>query len=182
MRKIVVYEYVTLDGVMESPEQWQFPYLNGDTEEFNREQVLSLEASLLGRVTYEIFASFWPLQTHNEFGLADKINSARKYVVSSTLKKVEWNNSTLIKGNVAEEINKLKQQPGGDIGVVGSGTLARSLMQANVIDEYRLLVHPIVLGSGMRLFGDGITIPALKLVETKAFSSGVVFLRYQPIR
>jgi len=119
LRKVIAYEYVTLDGVMEAPEKWQFPYFSDDFAEFNKAQILSFGASLPGRVTYEIFASYWPLQTNNEIGLADKINSAPKFVLSSSLQKAEWNNSTLIKDgkNLSEEINKLKQQPGGDIGL-----------------------------------------------------------------
>ena len=184
MRKVIAYEYITLDGVMESPEKWQFPYFSDDFEEFIRSQILSFDASLLGRVTYEIFASYWPLQTNNEFGLADKINSAPKFVISSSLKKVEWNNSTLIKNrkHFAEEINKLKQQAGGDIGIIGSATLVQSLMQADLIDEVRLLVHPVVVGSGKRLFKDGTDLKKLKLIDTKTFDSGFLLLRYQPDR
>lgn len=180
MRKVIVYEYVTLDGVMESPDKWQLPYYSDDVAEFNKAQILAFDASLLGRVTYEMFASYWPLQTHNEFGIADKVNSTPKFVVSSTLKKAEWNNSTIIKKNVAEEITKLKQQSGGHIGITGSATLVQSLMQHDLIDEYRLMVHPVVLGSGKRLFRDGSDTKALKLVDTKTFSSGVVVLSYQP--
>ncbi len=180
MRKIIVSEFLTLDGVMEASEQWQPPYFSDDVAEEIRAEIHAADGSLLGRVTYEIFAAYWPLQTHNEFGIADKLNSEKKFVVSSTLEKAEWNNSTLIKGNVAEEVRKLKQQPGGDIRVVGSATLVQSLMQANLIDEYWLLVHPLVLGRGKRLFRDGIETTPLKLVEAKAFRSGVVLLCYQP--
>ncbi len=165
---------------MEASEQWQPPYFSDDVAEEIRAEIHAADGSLLGRVTYEIFAAYWPLQTHNEFGIADKLNSEKKFVVSSTLEKAEWNNSTLIKGNVAEEVRKLKQQPGGDIRVVGSATLVQSLMQANLIDEYWLLVHPLVLGRGKRLFRDGIETTPLKLVEAKAFRSGVVLLCYQP--
>jgi len=184
VRKVIAYEYVTLDGVMETPEKWQFPYFSDDFEKFNKAQILSFDVSLLGRVTYEIFASYWPSQTNNEFGLADKINSAPKYVLSSNLEKAEWNNTTLIRDekHLAEEINKLKQQPGGGIGIIGSATLVQSLMQANLIDEVLLLVHPVVIGSGKRLFEDGMDSTALKLSETKTFDSGVIFLRYQPDR
>src|SRR6266498_1497948 len=151
MRKVIVYEYVTLDGVMESPEKWQFPYFSDDFAEFNKAHILSFDASLLGRMTYEIFASYWPLQTNNEFGLADKINSVPKFVVSSTLENVEWNNSKLIRDSqhiIHEGISKLKQQADGNIGIIGSATLVQSLMRTDLIDEYRLLVHPIVVGSG----------------------------------
>jgi dihydrofolate reductase len=182
MRKVIVAEFLTLDGVMEASEEWQPPYVSDDVAEEIRAEILGAEASLLGRTTYEIFAAYWPLQTHNEFGIADKLNSERKFVVSTTLERAQWNNSTLIKGNVVEEIRKLKQQPGGDIRIAGSATLVQSLMKAGLIDEYLLLVHPIVRGRGKRLFKDGMDTTALKLVETKSFSSGVVLLRYQPIR
>ncbi len=180
MRKLIAYEYLTLDGVMESPEKWQFPYFSDDFTEFNKAQILSFDASLLGRVTYEIFASYWPLQTNNEFRLADKINSAPKFVVSSTLEKAEWNNSTLIKENAMEEISRLKQQDGGDIGIIGSAALVQSLMQTDLIDEYRLLIHPIIVGSGKRLFKEGTESTSLKLIETKVFDLGVVVLVYKP--
>ncbi len=178
MRKLIAYEYVTLDGVMEAPENWQFPYFSKDFEEFNREQILSFDASLLGRVTYEIFASYWPTQTNNEFGLADKINNAPKYIFSTSLEKVDWNNSTLIKGNITEEINKLKQGPGGDIGIIGSATLVQSLLQADLVDELWLFIHPLIVGSGKRLFEDGTDLKKLNLTDTKKFDSGVLLLRY----
>ena len=178
MRKVIVYEYMTLDGVVEAPEKWQFPYLSDDVAEIIQSQILDADAILLGRVTYEIFAASWPMRTNNEFGVADKLNSVPKFVVSSTLDRVEWNNSKLIKGNVLEEITKLKQLPGGNMAIIGSASLIRSLMKYELIDEYRLMVHPVVLGCGKRLFPEGINL-ALRLVDTNAFSSGVVLLRYQ---
>ncbi len=180
MRKVIVSEFLTVDGVMEASEQWQPPYFSDDVAEFIKAQILGFGAELLGRVTYEVFAAYWPLQTNNEFGIADKINSMPKFVVSSTLERAEWNNSTLIKANVEEEIGKLKQQPGGNIGIIGSAALVQSMMQADLIDEYHFLVHPVVLGHGKRLFKDGMETTALKLVESKTFNSGVVLLRYQP--
>ena len=181
MRKVIVSEFITLDGVIESNETWQFPYYSDDLAEFGKAQILALDAILLGRVTYEIFASSWPYRTNNEFGIADKLNSTPKFVVSSTLEKAEWNNSTLIKGNVAQEISNLKHQSGGDIGITGSATLIQSLMKDDIIDEYRLLIHPIVVGNGKRLFSD-VSSATLKLIETKMFSSGVILLSYQPDR
>lgn len=178
MRKIIVMEYLTIDGVLETPEKWQFPYMSADVAEFVKAQIHALEAMLLGRVTYEIFAADWPSRTHNEFGIADKLNSQPKFVVSSTLERVEWNNSMLIKKNVVEEISRLKQKPGGNIGIPGSAKLIQSLMPYGIIDEYQLLIHPVVLGTGQRLFKDGSWMP-LKLIESEAFSSGVVLLRYQ---
>jgi len=179
MRKIIVFEYMTLDGVMEAPEKWQFPYLSKDVAEVIQSQISDVDAILLGRATYDIFAASWPSRTHNEFGVADKLNSAPKYVTSSTLVNPDWNNTTQIDGNVPEEIARLKRQPGGDIGILGSAALVQSLMGSGLIDEYRLMVHPIVLGYGKRLFQEENNL-ALKLVEVKAFSSGVLLLRYQP--
>jgi len=181
MRKVIVYEYVTLDGVVEAPEKWQFPYFSDDVAEVIKSQILDAGAILLGRATYDIFAASWPSRTNNEFGVADKLNNAPKYVVSSTLESPDWNNTTLIKENVLEEIAGLKQQPGGDIGILGSATLVQSLMGRELIDEYRLMVHPIILGSGKRLFPEGVDL-ALRLIEVKAFSSGVLLLRYLPDR
>ena len=182
MRKVIVSEFLTLDGVMEASETWQPHYESQDVAAEISAEIRRSEALLLGRVTDEIFAAYWPLQTNHEFGPADKLNSEQKFVVSSTLEKTEWNNSTLIKRNVVEEIRKLKQQPGGEIRVIGSATLVRSLMPTDLIDEYWLLVHPIVKGKGKRLFKDGLEALKLKLVETKAFRSGVVLLRHEPAR
>ncbi len=167
---------------MEAPQNWHFPYISDDMQEAVNAQIHGSDALLYGRVTYEEFASFWPSQTQNEFGIADKLNNTPKYVVSSTLKTADWNNSTLIKANVASEIAKLKQQPGSNIGMTGSATLLQTLMQADLIDEYQLFVHPIVVGNGKRLFTDGTPNTALKLVGSRMFSSGVVLLTYQPAR
>ena len=182
MRRIIVSEFLTLDGVMEASEQWQPRYVSDDVAEEIRAGIHSSEALLLGRVTYEIFAAYWPLQTNNESGIADRLNSEHKFVVSTTLEKAEWKNSTLIKGakRVVEEIRTLKWQPGGDIRILGSATLVQSLMQVGLVDEYRLMVHPIVLGHGKRLFNNGMETTGLKLAGCKVFSSGVVLLRYQP--
>jgi dihydrofolate reductase len=180
MRKLIVAEFLTLDGVMEASEEWQPTYVSEDVAEEIRASIQASEAMLLGRVTYELFSAYWPYQTNNEFGIADKLNSQPKFVVSSTLTKVAWNNSTLIKGNAAEEIRKLKQQSGGDIRLSGSATLAQSLMQAGLVDEYWLLVHPLVRGRGKHLFPNGMESMSLKLVESRAFRSGAVLLRYQP--
>src|SRR5579871_5283383 len=135
MRKIVVSEFVSADGVMDAPDTWQFPFQSEEMGTITERQIRETDAFLLGRVTYEVFAGFWPTQTNNEFGVADKLNSAPKYVVSTTLQKADWNNSTLIKSNVIEEIRKLKQQPGGTIGITGSARLAHSLLHARLIDE-----------------------------------------------
>jgi dihydrofolate reductase len=180
VRKVTVTDFITLDGVVEAPEKWSFPYWNDEIAEFKHAELFASDALLLGRVTYEGFAAAWPSRTDAE-GYADRINSLPKYVVSTTLEKAEWNNSTIIKDakRVADEIFKLKQQPGQDILVFGSVTLAHTLMQHDLVDEYRLLVYPLVLGNGKRLFQEG-SKATLELVETKAFSSDVILLRYQP--
>ncbi len=176
MRKLIVWDWLSLDGVMEAPETWLGPYQSPDVAEYSKAQALAGGGILLGRVTYEGFAAYWPSQANDEFG----INSAPKYVVSSTLHKAEWNNSTLIKKNVEKEIARLKQQPGGHIAILGSATLLQSLMRTDLIDEIQLLVCPVVLGVGKRLFKEGSAKKALTLVETRTFSSGVVMLTYQP--
>jgi dihydrofolate reductase len=180
MGKIIVSEFMSLDGVIEAPETWHFPYISDDMQAFVNADILESDAALLGRVTYEAFAPFWSTLTQNEYGIADKLNTQPKFVVSTTLQKVEWNNSTLIKGNLAAEIAKVKQQISGNIGLTGSATLVQSLMQADLIDEYHLLVHPIVVGKGKRLFKDGMDTAKLKLVKSIPFAGGVIALVYQP--
>jgi dihydrofolate reductase len=176
MRKIIVTEFVTLDGVMQDPHLWSFPYGNDEIAKFKYDETFSSGAQLLGRVTYQGFAEAWPSRD-GEF--ADRFNSQLKYVVSTTLDKAEWNNSHLIKTDVMAQIAKLKQESGQDLLVHGSRKLVQSLMQENLIDEYHLLVYPIVRGSGLRLFQEGDT-ANLKLVESKPFATGVVALIYQP--
>ena len=178
MRKIIVTEFLTLDSVMEEPQNWSFPYWTDEIGKFKHDELFASDGQLLGRVTYEGFAAAWPGRTDKE-GFADRINSLPKYVVSTTLKEAAWNNSKIIKKNAAEEIQKLKEQPGQDILVHGSATLVHTLMQHDLIDEYRLLVFPLVLGTGKRHFKDGVS-AKLKLIESKIYSSGVVLLRYQP--
>ncbi len=185
MRKIVVSEFISLDGVIEDPGGaekfehggWTVPYWSDEMAKFKHDELFAIDALLLGGVTYQGFAEAWPSRTGDDY--SDRMNSLPKYVVSTTLGKVEWNNSHLIKANVAEEVSKLKQQPGQDILIFGSSTLVRSLIQRNLIDQYHLQVYPVVLGSGKRLFTDGSN-TTLRLVETKPFSSGVVVLIYQP--
>jgi dihydrofolate reductase len=186
MRKVIVSEYVSLDGVIEDPGGaekfehggWTIPYSNDEIAKFKFDELFASDALLQGRVTYQGFAAAWPSMT-DEAGFADRMNSLPKYVVSTTLEEpLAWNNSRLIKGNIAEEVARLKQESGQDVLVFGSGTLTQTLLQYNLIDQYNLLVYPVVLGSGKRLFGDRSNV-ALKLVETKTFSSGVVALTYQ---
>lgn len=179
MRKIVVAEFMSADGVIEAPDQWQFPFQTEEMGEITERQTRATEAYLLGRVTYEMFAGFWPTMTNNEFGVADKWNSAPKYVVSTTLQKADWNNSTLIRSDVIEEIRKLKQQPGGTIGIVGSTKLVHSLLEAGLIDQVQVLMHPLVLGKGTRLFAEGGPPASLRLADSKILANGVVYLSYQ---
>ena len=186
MRKIIVSEFISLDGVIEDPGgsekskhgAWTFLYWTDDIGKYKAEELFACDAQLLGRVTYEGFAAAWPtMEGTGEFG--EKMNGMPKYVVSKTLNKLDWNNSNLIKENVVEEIAKLKQQPGQDILVGGSAKLINSLVPHNLIDEYRLLVYPIVLGSGKRLFQDD-NMAKLSLVESKSFSTGVMALTFRP--
>ena len=193
MRKLVVGTFLTLDGVMQAPGDsqedtvegfkyggWQMPYFDEDAGKFMDQQMAATDALLLGRITYQIFAAYWPNAPADD-PFAKKLNSIPKYVVSTTLDKVEWNNSTLIKSNVAEEVAKLKEQPGsGTISVTGSGKLAQTLMRHDLIDEYDLWIHPLVLGSGKRLFEGGIIPANLKLMDTKTTGSGILILTYQP--
>jgi dihydrofolate reductase len=179
MRNIIATEYVTLDGVMHEPGEWSGPFFNDEAAKFKYDELFASDALLLGRVTYEGFAKAWPTMTGaGDFG--ERMNSLPKYVVSTTLHNPEWNNSHVIKANVVEEISKLKQEPGQDILLAGSGVLLHTLMENDLVDEYRLMLHPIVLGSGKRLFQNENQTKTLKLVETKPFSSGIVVLTYQP--
>jgi dihydrofolate reductase len=178
MRKIVAGLFISLDGVVESPDQWHFPYFNDEMGEAIAAQVAESDTMLFGRVTYEEFAGYWPHQG-SEVEMADQMNYTPKLVVSSTLDAAEWQNTTLVKGNVVEELTKLKQQPGKDISIVGSGTLVRSLLRDGLLDELRLLVHPIVVGSGRRLFPDGTDQMPLRLVDARTFSTGVLYATYR---
>jgi dihydrofolate reductase len=181
MRKLVAVELVSVDGVMESPEEWAFSYSNDEMEEANAAGMAASDALLLGRVTYEGLAAFWPNQPGGT-PMVDYINSVRKFVVSRTLEEpLGWNNSTLIKGDqVAEGVAELKRRPGKDITIIGSGALARSLLEEGLIDEIQLMVHPVVLGSGKRLFEDGGDRRPLELVDSRTFSTGVLYLTYRP--
>jgi dihydrofolate reductase len=180
MRKIIAGLFVSLDGVVESPEQWHFPYFNDEMGAAVEAQMAESDAMLLGRRTYQEFAAYWADKGSDE-PFADQMNKTPKYVASTTLDKVEWENSTLIEGNVVEELTKLKQQPGKNISITGSATLVRSLLQDGVLDELRLLVHPIVVGHGKRLFEEGTGQVPLKLVDSKTFTTGVLSLTYQPV-
>lgn len=181
MRKLVAVELLSLDGVAESPNEWAFSYSDDEMERENAAGMAASDALLLGRKTYEEFAAFWPHQPGGT-RMVDYINSVPKHVVSTTLEEpLEWNNSALIPGNeFAEGIAELKQVSGKNVTVVGSPGLVRSLLRAGLLDELRLMVHPVVLGSGRRLFEDGEGEIALELVESKTFGTGVVSLAYRP--
>jgi dihydrofolate reductase len=184
MGRIVVTEFVSLDGVMEDPGGaenfkyggWSFEFSRGDEgNKFKLDEALDSEALLLGRVTYEGFAAAWPSR-EGEF--ADKFNSMPKYVVSSTLDDPEWNNSTVIKGDVPAEVVKLKEEIDGNIVVHGSAQLVQTLLEHDLVDELRLMVFPVVLGSGKRLFGETSDKKSLRLVDSKVVGDGVAILVY----
>jgi dihydrofolate reductase len=186
MSNVVVATFLTLDGVMEDPGGsegfehggWQLPFVDQDVADGVRDGLFAAGALLLGRVTYEQFAAAWPSMT-DEDGFAERMNALPKYVASTTLREpLAWN-AALLDGDVPAAVAKLKQQPGGDLLVQGSGTLVRTLMQRNLIDAYQLWVHPVVLGSGKRLFTDGVAPTSLQLVDTRTSSTGVVALTYQ---
>ena len=186
MGKIVVTEFISLDGVIEAPgggesfkhAGWSFKFSRGDEgDKFKLDETRSSEALLLGRVTYEGFASAWPSRD-GEF--ADKFNSMPKYVVSSTLMKPTWNNSTVLKGDVADQVEKLKEKHDGNIVVHGSARLVQSLLENDLVDELRLMVFPVVLGTGKRLFGETSDMKTLRLVDSKVVGDGVAIFTYQP--
>jgi len=160
---------------MEAPEKWSFPFQNEETQKIKHEELFASDMLLLGKVTYQLFAKSWPSR-QGEF--ADRMNNIPKYVVSASLNQLPWNNSHQIKDQVVEEISKLKQQPGQDILVVGSSVLAQTLMRYDLVDEYRFLVHPIVLGNGERFFKEGSQVK-LRLTKTQSFVIGMVLLEYQ---
>jgi dihydrofolate reductase len=180
MRKVVASLFVSLDGVMEAPEQWHLPYFNEEMGAVIGQSLSTTDAFLLGRRTYEEWAGYWPDQPVEGNPMAAAINGLPKYVASRTLDEVTWQNSTLLGDDVTGEVAKLKQQPGRDISISGSATLVRSLLREAVLDELRLMVHPVVVGSGGRLFENGTGQTKLELVASKSFSTGVLDLTYRP--
>ena len=188
MGKIVVTEFVSLDGVMEAPgggenfkhAGWTFRINRGEEgDQFKLDETRETEALLLGRVTYEGFAAAWPSRK-GEF--ADKFNSMPKYVVSSTIEAPEWNNSTVLKGDVVEEVRRLRQRLGGNIVVHGSAQLVQTLVAHDLVDELRLIFFPVVLGTGKRLFSETSDKKLLRLVNSKMVGDGIAILIYQPAR
>ena len=192
MRRIVVFNSLSLDGVMQAPGRpdedrrggfehggWALPYADPDMGRAAGESMASTGGLLFGRRTYEDFYSVWPDRTDNPFTTV--LNNTQKYVASTTLKEpLPWMNSTLLEGDAAEAVARLKEQPGKDIVVLGSGELLQSLMQCNLIDVYVLQIHPLILGSGRRLFNDADSRAALELIDSKTTSTGVVIATYRP--
>ena len=179
--RLVATEYLSLDGVFEEPGRWSGPFFNDEAGQFKWAELQASDALLLGRKTYEGFSAAWPnMKGTGEFG--EKMNTMTKYVVSSTLGKVEWPGSKLVQGDLPEEIRRLKREPGHDLLLSGSGQLFNALMQENLIDLYRFMVHPIVLGSGKRLFTESNTRRVLDLTETERFSSGIVIIEFRPAK
>ncbi len=186
MGRVVVSEFVSLDGVMEAPgggegykhAGWTFAIPRGDEgDQFKLEETMSAEALLLGRTTYEGFAAAWP-SMEGEF--ADKFNGMPKYVVSSTLQEPDWNNSTVLRGDLAQEVSELKGRVGGDIVVHGSAQLVQGLLEDDLIDELRLMLFPVVLGSGKRLFGETSDKKPMTLTESITVGGGIAILIYRP--
>ena len=176
--RLVATEYLSLDGVFEEPGHWSFPYFDDQAAKFKSDELDATDAQLLGRLTYEGFAKAWPaMEGTGDFGV--KMNTMPKYVVTSTLKHLEWSGSRRIDGDLEEEVRKLKAQPGRDLLLAGSGQLFRALTRAGLIDVYRFMLHPVILGSGKRLFTDDTPKQDLKLVDTRTFSKGIVVLEYE---
>jgi len=187
MGRIVVTEFVSLDGVIEAPGGgegyrhggWTFEIERGpEGDKFKFDELVEAEAQLLGRVTYEGFAAAWP-QMEDEAGFAEKMNTMPKYVVSSTLERADWQNSTILSGDPADSVARLKDEVDGVILVAGSATLVKALVEADLVDELRLMVFPVLLGEGKRLFPEGETKHRLQLAEAKTIGDGIALLRYE---
>jgi dihydrofolate reductase len=188
MRKIIVTEFITLDGVVEAPggsetphphAGWHSAYRAADTGQYKVDELAAVDALLLGKNTYEAFVKYWPTQSGG--GFADRINELPKYVVSQSLQKVEWHNTHLLR-DVATDINVLKQTDGGDILVYGSATLVRSLLHHKLVDELHLMLCPVSIGGGLKIFDDNRALQQFKLKHSRAYDSGVLILEYLPIR
>jgi dihydrofolate reductase len=178
MRKINAGLFMSLDGVVEAPQTWHFPYFDDQMGAAVGEMMGGADTMLLGRQTYQEFADYWPNADPAD-AITAKMNETPKLVASRTLDRVEWQNSTLLDGDAADALRAIKAGPGGDIGISGSPTLVRSLLDAGVLDELRLLVHPIVVGHGKRLFPDGTSTVPLALTASTVFDSGVLYLTYR---
>lgn len=194
MRKIVVTEFLSIDGVMESPHEWHFPFFGNEAGMYKDEEIRETGGLLLGRTTYEMFASAWPERGRDMAGqpeptdetsedvFTDRFNWLPKYVVSDTIpeERARWNNSHILRGeNLADQLRALKEQDGHHLYIHGSGRLVQSLIPMGVIDEYHLMVHPVVIGKGERLFPDGVSGTTMSLVDVRTFDKGVVALTYR---
>jgi dihydrofolate reductase len=190
MGKLVVTEFISLDGIIEDPggsegtEQggWSFRHPADEGQVFKGEELARADAQLLGRVTYEGFAAAWPAMEETAGDFGKKMNAMPKAVVSTTLTEATWNNTTIISGNLAAEVTRMKEQYPGDILVAGSATLVHALTELGLVDEYRLMVHPVVLGKGKRLFGEGSGGTDLELVESRKAGPDVLLLIYRPAK
>ena len=185
MRTLAITQNTTLDGSIEMLGDWFDPQGQagvdmGDLMEENHRQDRNADALLLGRQTFTDFRGYWPLQTDDQTGVTDYLNRVQKYVVSTTLDDPEWENSTVLRGDPIRQVSDLKKQAGLDIVLTGSITLAHALIEAGLVDEYRLFGYPAVQGRGRRLFPDGYEVPRLRLLECKAFRSGITLSRYAP--
>jgi len=187
--KLVVTSFVTLDGIVEGPgydehrtgrNAWALRVQTEDDEVYNKSQIMSADALLLGRRTWQIWAAFWPTASGGDPEMTEKMNAIPKYVASNTLRRADWNNTTILSGDVATQVAKLKAEPGGDLVVYGSPDLVDELLRHDLVDEFRLLIYPVILGSGKRLFRDRLDIHHLRLVDTRSFDSGVVLHTYVP--
>jgi dihydrofolate reductase len=177
--RLVATEYISLDGVFEEPGHWSGPWFKEEAGQFKWAELQAADAQLLGRKTYEGFAAAWPkMEGTGEFG--EKMNTMPKYVVTSTLDKLEWPGSKPIKGDVPAEVRKLKAMPGRDMLLAGSGQLFNAMMEENLIDLYRFMVHPVLLGKGKRLFAHGFDQTNLELTDVKRFATGIVVLELVP--
>src|SRR5574341_2254750 len=190
--RLTIQTFLSLDGVMQAPGApdedreggfehggWSDAYADDPFGQTVEKWFEAADAFLLGRKTYEIFAGYWPTVTDEDNTIATKLNRLPKYVASRTLDKVAWENSSLLQGDVADAVAKLKDQPGNELQVHGSGNLAQTLIKHGLIDEYHLLVYPVVIGEGKRLFADGTVPAALRLIDNRATTSGVVISRYE---
>jgi dihydrofolate reductase len=181
MRKVTSGLFISMDGVVESPHLWQFDVFDKDMEDAMTRMMAEIDTVLLGRVTYNDWAAYWPNAT-TDGDYATFINTTPKYVASTTLTRVDWQNSILIEGDVAAAVAELKARPGGTIGIQGSPTLVRSLLSADLVDELTLIIHPVIAGQGKRLFPGGEELKRMRLVESRITGSGVALLTYSPRR
>ncbi|MBF8184573.1 dihydrofolate reductase family protein [Nonomuraea sp. K274] len=179
MGRVVLSVFTTVDGVIENPHEWTFQFASPDAMKTGLDQIRAADALLLGRVTYDGFAAAWPSMT-DDAGYADRMNSLPKYVVTTTLDKGEWNNTTVIRENPAERIAQLKKDIEGDMLIFGSATLVRWLLREQLIDELRLVTYPVVAGKGARLFDESVDTTVLRLTGSQTFSSGVLAVTYEP--